>query len=108
MKKFETRIDTKSPEFEKNRSAYLELVATLRDRQQFAIDGGVGREKSIARHLDRDKLMARNRIGMVTDYDTPFLEFSTLAGWEQYDNSAPGAGIVTGVCLLYTSPSPRD
>ena len=46
MKKFETRIDTKSPEFEKNRSAYLELVATLRDRQQFAIRVAMNAEKS--------------------------------------------------------------
>ena len=38
------------------------------------------------------------------DTDTPFLELSTLAGWELYDNSAPGAGIVTGVGVVCGVP----
>ena len=42
-----TRIDSSSELFATNTTAYQELVATLRERQQIAIDGGHGREKSI-------------------------------------------------------------
>ena len=80
------------------------LTATLRERLQFAIEGGDGRDRSIQRHLDRGKVMVRDRIDMVIDHQTPFLEFSTLAGWDQYDNTAPGAGIVTGIGLVHGVP----
>ena len=48
--------------------------------------------------------MVRDRIDMVIDEGTPFLEFSTLSGYGQYDNSAPGAGIVTGVGVVQGVP----
>ena len=67
---------------------------------QFAIDGGAGRALYPASSRSLGKVMVRDRIDMVIDHQTPFLEFSTLAGWDQYDNTAPGAGIVTGICGL--------
>ena len=104
MRAIETRIDTGSSQFATNREAYEQLVATLRERQQWAIDGGPGRERSIERHLARGKLMVRDRIDMVIDDGTPFLEFSTLSGYGQYDDSAPGAGIVTGIGVVHGVP----
>ena len=99
-----TRIDSSSELFATNTTAYRELVATLRERQQIAIDGGHGREKSIDRHHARGKVMARDRIDLVTDDNTPFLEFSTLAAWGQYNHEAPGAGIVTGIGVVHGVP----
>lgn len=99
-----TRIDSTSELFATNTTAYQELVATLRERQQIAIDGGHGREKSIDRHHARGKVMARDRIDLVTDDNTPFLEFSTLAAWGQYNDEAPGAGIVTGIGVVHGVP----
>ncbi|MGB0822314.1 MAG: carboxyl transferase domain-containing protein, partial [Ilumatobacteraceae bacterium] len=99
-----TRIDSSSELFATNTTAYQELVATLRERQQIAIDGGHGREKSIDRHHARGKVMARDRIDLVTDDNTPFLEFSTLAAWGQYNDEAPGAGIVTGIGVVHGVP----
>ena len=104
MRAIETRIDTGSTQYATNREAYQQLVTTLRDRQGWAIEGGPGRERSIERHLDRGKVMVRDRIDMVIDEGTPFLEFSTLSGYGQYDNSAPGAGIVTGVGVVQGVP----
>ena len=92
-----TRIDSASELFATNTTAYQELVTTLRECQQIAIDGGHGRGKSIDRHHARGKVMARDRVDLVTDDNTPFLEFSTLAAWGQYNDEAPGAGIVTGI-----------
>ncbi len=104
MRPIESRIDTGSGTFAENRAASLDLAATLRERQRWAIGGGDGRERSIERHHARGKVMVRDRIDLVIDDDSPFLELSTLAGWGQYDDEVPGAGIVTGIGLVHRQP----
>jgi 3-methylcrotonyl-CoA carboxylase beta subunit len=104
MLPIESRIDTGSSRFVDNATVYRERVATLRQRQQWAIDGGAGRERSIERHLSRGKALVRDRIDMVVDDGSPFLELSTLSGYGQYDDAAPGAGIVTGIGLVHGTP----
>lgn len=104
MQAITSRIDRTSEGFRGNTKAYGELVDTLNDRMRWAIKGGAGRERSIERHVGRGKIMVRDRIAAVTDHDTPFLEFSTLSGFGQYDDAAPGAGIVTGVGVVHGVP----
>lgn len=104
MRPIRSRIDTGSAAFADNRAAYLELLTTLRGHQQWAIDGGAGRERSIERHLGRGKVMVRDRIDMITDDATPFLEFSTLSGFGQYGDEVPGGGIVTGIGMVHGVP----
>ncbi len=99
-----SHVDRSSAAFRDNAAAYAELTATLRERMTWAIGGGPGRERSIERHLDRGKVLVRDRIAMVTDHDTPFLELSTLSGFGQYDDAAPGAGIVTGIGVVHGAP----
>jgi 3-methylcrotonyl-CoA carboxylase beta subunit len=100
----ESRSDSGSVQYNDNRNAYLELVSTLRDRQQWVISGGRGRERSFERHLARGKVLVRDRIDMVIDAGSPFLELSTLSGFGQYDDAAPGAGIVTGIGIVHGVP----
>ena len=104
MKPLESRVDPRSPAFETNRAAYAELVETLRARQQVVLDGGAGRARSIERHLARGKILVRDRIDRVIDAGSPFLELSTLAGFGQYDDGAPGGGIVTGIGSVHGVP----
>ncbi len=104
MQAIVSRIDRESAEFRANSTAYGELTDTLDERMRWAIEGGRGRDRSIERHLGRGKIMVRDRIAAVTDHDTPFLEFSTLSGFGQYDDSAPGAGIVTGIGVVHGVP----
>ncbi len=104
MRAVATKIAVGSPEFAANADAYTELVTTLRTRMEWAVRGGDGRARSIERHLERGKILVRDRIDLVIDDDTPFLELSTLSGYGQYDNSAPGAGIVTGIGLVQGVP----
>ena len=104
MRRLETRIDTRSGVFATNTEWYRAMVDTLRQRQEEAISGGPRRTRSIERHLARGKLMVRDRIDLVTDGGSPFLELSTLSGWGQYDGTAPGAGIVTGIGLVHDVP----
>lgn len=104
MRPISSRIDTGSALYATNREAYQKLVATLRERMQWVIDGGAGRTQLIERHLARGKVMVRDRIDLVVDADTPVLELSTLSGFGQYDDSAPGAGIVTAIGQVHGVP----
>lgn len=104
MRPIDTRVDTGSEQFAANDTANRALADTLRSRLQWVIDGGAGRARSIERHHQRGKVMVRDRIDMVIDTGSPFLELSTLAGWGQYDDEVPGAGIVTGIGLVHGRP----
>src|SRR5881628_4091179 len=75
-----------------------ELVAELRERTEQVAQGGG--ERALARHRDRGKLTARERIDRLTDPDSAFLELNALAAWELYDGEAPSAGMVTGIGVV--------
>jgi len=90
-----SRIRTDSPEFKANQERMTALVAELRDRLAQAREGGGARY--LQRHREQGKLPARERIDLLLDEGSPFLELSALAAWEMYDNEAPGASLVTGV-----------
>src|SRR5712692_4813969 len=84
--------------FELRRRRMEQLVDQLRERtSQVARGGG---EKAVARHRERGKLTARERIDRLIDPDSAFLELSALAAWELYDGQAPSAGIVTGIGVV--------
>jgi len=74
------------------------LVAQLGDRLRTAARGGT--EASRTRHVERGKLLTRDRIDTLLDEGTAFLELSPLAAHGMYDGDAPAAGIVTGVGLV--------
>src|SRR4051812_996996 len=93
-----TNVDASAPDYQENAAIMRNLVAELRERlRQVAQGGGEG---AIERHRSRGKLLARERIDLLLDPGTPFLELSPLAAWEMYDNDAPSAGIVTGVGVV--------
>ncbi len=94
----ESRIDRTNSEFQENTHYYQQLLEQLNQRIQLVQQGG-GVE-AIARHRKRNKLLARERVQLLCDPDTPFLELSPLAAWDMYDNDAPSAGIVTGIGVV--------
>lgn len=93
-----SQIDTKSAEFQENRAHNRALVAQLREALEQVKQGG-GAEAT-AKHRDRGKMTARERVQALLDPNTPFLELSPLAAWQMYDNEAPSAGIVTGIGMV--------
>ena len=94
----ESSVDTESADFKQNVQAMKKLVDEWRARvEQVKLGGGVD---AMAKHQARGKLTARERIDGLCDPGTAFLEFSTLAAWEMYDGSAPGAGVVTGMGVV--------
>ena len=74
-------------------------LADLR-RRTAAVKLGGG-AKSNERHTSRGKLLARERIELLSDRGSPFLEFSQLAGEELYDEPVPAGGIVTGIVRVH-------
>src|SRR5919199_963226 len=72
-----------------------ELAAELRERLAQVREGGG--EAARARHVERGKLLVRERVDRLLDPGSPFLELSPLAAWELYDDVVPAAGIVTGI-----------
>jgi len=74
----------------------LESLATdLRERLVEVRRGGD--ERARARHVERGKLLVRDRIDRLLDPGSPFLELSPLAAYDLYDDVVPAAGIVTGI-----------
>src|ERR1700757_512251 len=94
----ESHVDRRSDEYQENVAYFQGLLTELRARIEQVQQGG-GSE-AIARHRKRDKLLARDRVALLCDPDTPFLELSPLAAWEMYNNDAPSAGIVTGIGVV--------
>jgi 3-methylcrotonyl-CoA carboxylase beta subunit len=87
--------DAGSPDFARNEAEHRRLVAELDERLARAAAGGG--EKARARHVDRGKLLPRERVDRLLDPGSPFLELSPLAAEDLYDGAAPGAGIIAGV-----------
>ena len=84
--------------FDRRRERMEELVAEVRERTALVAAGGG--EKAVERHRSRGKLTARERIDLLVDPGTAFLELNALAAWDLYDGDAPSAGIVTGVGVI--------
>jgi acetyl-CoA carboxylase carboxyltransferase component len=95
MERLETRIRADEPAVQANRERMLQLSRELQDRQRRVREGGG--ESALRRHREQGKLTVRERLDRVLDPGSPFLELSPLAGWDLYENDAPGAGLVTGI-----------
>ena len=95
MSVLKSAIRTRSDTFQENAAAMRGLVADLRDRVAIAKTGGG--EEARRRHQERGKLVPRERIRLLLDPGTPYLELSQLAGYGLYDEDVPSAGIITGI-----------
>ena len=85
--------DTAAPT---NREAMLEKLAALEAEHAKAVAGGG--EKYVARHHQRGRLLPRERIELLVDEGSAFLELSPLAGWGS--DFAVGASVVTGIGVV--------
>jgi acetyl-CoA carboxylase carboxyltransferase component len=99
MFRLESKIDTKSAEFVRNRDEYLTILGKFKETL-FKVRQG-GPQQSVLRHKERGKLLARERIDLLVDKNTPFIELSTLAAYDLYNNEFPSAGIITGIGVIH-------
>ena len=90
------RIDPRDEQYLANRAALMQSLA-LHD-EQLALATAGGGDKYIARHRARGKMLIRERIELLIDTDSPFLELSPLAAWGT--DFPVGAGLVTGIGVI--------
>lgn len=104
MAVFQSKLDTSSEAFQANKAYLLEQISRLRSEQESIIASG--RDAQVARHRQRGKLLPRERIDMLVDTSTAFLELSALAAWGQYldQGGVPSAGVITGIGMVEGVP----
>jgi len=92
---YRSSINNASAEFKRNAEVMTALVADLREKAARITQGGD--EKARKKHIERGKLLPRERIRQLLDVGSPFLELSQFAAWELYGEEVPAAGIITGI-----------
>ncbi|NMB71570.1 MAG: methylcrotonoyl-CoA carboxylase [Bacteroidales bacterium] len=99
MEKIQSKLDTGSEDFLKNKQAFLQHLNLFKQRLMKVTDR-TG-EEAVQRHIRRGKLLARERIQLLTDRGSFFMELSPFASWDQYNNDFPSAGIITGIGIVH-------
>jgi geranyl-CoA carboxylase beta subunit len=112
MPVIESKVDTGSAQFQQNREGLLELIAQWRAVED---KGRAEEESKRARYHERGQILPRERVHLMLDRGSPWLELSTLAGYKMHDdkdgslaggNNITGIGYVSGTrCMVSASNS---
>jgi 3-methylcrotonyl-CoA carboxylase beta subunit len=98
MRRIKSTTDTRSTQFRTYERHNLKLIDKLNDDQYKA--RFVRPERDIERLRKQKKLLVRERIDLLLDPGTPFMELSTLAANMEYDGTVPSAAVVSGVGIV--------
>jgi acetyl-CoA carboxylase carboxyltransferase component len=96
MTVLQSRVDLAGEEYQRNRKHFLALLDDLNEELKAPVHGGG--PTNVERHHARGRLTARERIELLIDPESAFLELSPLAGWGT--GFEVGASIVTGVAVV--------
>ncbi|GMV88849.1 MAG: acetyl-CoA carboxylase subunit beta [Chthonomonas sp.] len=99
MEPLRSTVHLHDDEHRANLAAMDAILDEYRSHMARAMVGGG--EDAIAKHRQRGKLLARERIEDLLDPGAPFMEFSTLAAHGMYGGDAPSAGLVTGIGRIH-------
>ncbi|PUE48597.1 acyl-CoA carboxylase subunit beta [Limnohabitans sp. 2KL-51] len=116
MAQIESSIFVTGEAFQSNRSGMLALLERVRAYERKSVEKSEG---SRGRFEKRKQLLPRERLSLLLDPGTPFLELSSLAGLgldnPDLDKSVPGGGVIAGVgtvsgvrCMINASDSGID
>ena len=97
-----TRPTTTEPPFTDNAKSFRAHLDRLRSLRKSSLPAES--DSAVKKHIERGKLLARERIAHLLDPGSAFLEVAQLAGTDLYDGVRPGAGIVTGIGLVEGTP----
>jgi 3-methylcrotonyl-CoA carboxylase beta subunit len=90
-----SQLNPRSADFQANAAAMRGLVDDLRAHlERVALGGG---DAPRAKHTARGKLLPRDRVQMLLDPGTPFLEVAPLAALNMYNDDAPSSGVIVGI-----------
>lgn len=99
MYRIESLINSSSPSFIENKEKFLLLLDDYYHRLELVSFGGSA--KTIELHRSRNKLLARERVNLLIDTNTAFLELSPMAAFGMHGNQFPAAGIITGIGRIH-------
>ncbi len=99
MEVIESRIDTSSHDYKANQEAMLKMVAELKAELTKAREERS--PKAIQRNEELGKLPVQNRLDLLLDRNTPWLEIAPLAAKDMYDRKVHGAGSRAGIGLIH-------
>ncbi len=112
MPALQSSIETHSPEFQQNKKAMLAFVDEFRNIESRVIETA---QKVKDNFHKKGKLLPWERIHLLLDPATPFVELCSLAGYQMHDDkdgSMAGGGIISGIgyisgvrCLIYVNNS---
>ncbi len=113
MAVFQSELNPQDADFQANREAMLEMVAQFRSLEQRVRDAAEAKKEKFEK---RGQILPRERIGLLLDKGSPWLELSTLSGLGMHDDDGDrnvlggggiiGIGYVSGVrCLIKASNS---
>ena len=101
MSHIDSTLSVNSDTFQANRSGMLALLGRVRTYEQRSVDKSAA---SRERFEKRKQLLPRERVALLLDPGTPFLELSTLAGLgldvPDLDKSVPGGGVIAGIGMV--------
>jgi acetyl-CoA carboxylase carboxyltransferase component len=98
MDVIETRIDTRSDEYLKNYEAMESLVVNLKEELRIAREDRSPAARK--RLISQGKMPVREKLELLLDRNTPFLEIAPLAARGMYDGKIHGAGLVSGIGVV--------
>jgi len=90
-----TQINPRSADFVANSAVMNALVADLEAKLAVVAQGGGAAAR--AKQAARGKLLPRERVDLLLDAGSPFLEVAPMAAYGMYDGAAPSAGIIAGI-----------
>jgi 3-methylcrotonyl-CoA carboxylase beta subunit len=94
-----TSVNPKTADYQQNYKAMRALLEEFHARQERVRAGGS--ERARLRHVERGKLLPRERVELLLDPGAPFLELSTLAAWDMYSDESPGASQINGIGTIH-------
>ncbi|POS78366.1 carboxyl transferase domain-containing protein [Diaporthe helianthi] len=108
----ESSVDIRNPAYDDARSKWKQVLQDFQERlQEVSLEGTAA---ACSKHLDRGQLLPRNRIALLLDFDSPFLELGPFAG-HRLPNSNNCANIIAGIgtisgrpCLLMSHIPTQD
>ena len=98
MPVIKSEISPKSEAFQHNAASLKAQAAAIRALAEKLAQGGGA--AAIEKHRARGKLTARERIDLLLDPGSPFLELGQFAAHEVYSDNVPGAGLVSGLGMV--------
>ena len=95
MQRIETRVSPASAAFRANSAAMQRICGDFKSLQERIRHERP--ERDIERLRRQKKLLVRERLDLLLDPGTPFLELSSIAAYDQFNGEAPGANVISGI-----------